>query len=83
MILGGPASGTTRALLAGVSDSDGGGRVRGDDRPLHLDADTGDTVSAHNRIVREGASVDGTVTRARPVARTPLSIYVLTGSTGN
>lgn len=60
MILGGPASGTTRALLAGVSDSDGGGRVRGDDRPLHLDADTGDTVSAHNRIVREGASVDGT-----------------------
>lgn len=59
MILGGPASGTTRAMLSDVSGAmDAGAQGVMIGRSIWKSEDTGATISALNRIVHDGASVD-------------------------
>lgn len=58
MILGGPASGTTRAMLADVAGAmNAGARGVMIGRSVWKSEDTCETVSALNRIVHDGASV--------------------------
>lgn len=59
MILGGPASGTTRAMLSDVSGAmNAGAQGVMIGRSIWKSADTGKTISAMNRIVHDGASVE-------------------------
>lgn len=59
MILGGPASGTTGAMLSDVSGAmEAGARGVMIGRSIWKSGDTGETISALNRVVHDGASVD-------------------------
>ena len=59
MILGGPASGTTRAMLEDVEESmQAGARGIMIGRSIWKSEDPAATVSALNEIVHDGAAVD-------------------------
>lgn len=59
MILGGPASGTTRSMLSNVAGAmNAGARGVMIGRSIWKSEDTGETIDALNRIVHDGASVD-------------------------